>query len=151
MITPVSPSSLLSLTPSCLVAHGTQFVSLLIILYDTGTVGSRLVVFSPFNSFLAFLVALNDQMLLDFRILELSGAQIQKDFETNLPDHPKEMSLYASQFLQYCCRRALHLLTNRHDYLSDRDFRSLTYDMMLAWEDLCTENYLSPNVSSLKS
>lgn len=91
----------------------------------------------------------NDQILLDFRILELSAAQIQKDFETDLPDHPKQRNLYARQFLQYCCHKALHVLTNRHDYLSDKDFRSLTYDMMLAWEDLCTENHLSPNVSPL--
>lgn len=108
--------------------------------------------FFPFYEFLEFLVVLiNDQILLDFRILELSAAQIQKDFETNLPDYSMQKSLYARQFLQYSCHKALHVLTNRHDYLSDRDFRSLTYDMMLAWEDRCTENHLSPNVSSLKS
>jgi hypothetical protein len=51
-----------------------------------------------FNDFLAFSVALrNDQLLLDFRIIELLGAQIQKNFKTTLPDDPKEMSLYAKE------------------------------------------------------
>jgi hypothetical protein len=40
--------------------------------------------------------------------------------------------------------------TPSHYYLSDRDFRSLTYDMMLVWEELFTENHLSPNVIPLK-
>lgn len=155
MITSVSPSSLLPLTPSCLAAHGTQFMDWLCSLpfCKIGvTLKSQLVVFFPFYGFLVFLVVLkNDQILLDFRILGLSAAQIQKDFETNLPDYSMQKSLYARQFLQYCCHKALHVLTNRHDYLSDRDFRSLTYDMMLAWEDHCTENHLSTNVSLLKS
>ncbi|KAF3322338.1 hypothetical protein FCM35_KLT13479 [Carex littledalei] len=85
------------------------------------------------------------------RILGLSAAQIQKDFETNLPDYSMQKSLYARQFLQYCCHKVLHVLTNRHDYLSDRDFRSLTYDMMLAWEDHCTENHLSTNEKTLSN
>ncbi|XP_021749235.1 uncharacterized protein LOC110714988 isoform X3 [Chenopodium quinoa] len=41
---------------------------------------------------------------------------------------------YARHLLEFCCYRAFNVLTARADYLSDKEFRRLTYDMMLAWE-----------------
>ncbi|KAJ4759586.1 ArgH (DUF639) [Rhynchospora pubera] len=79
------------------------------------------------------------------RILELPAAQIEKDFQTDVADYPKQRGLYAREYLQYCCHKTLHVLINRHNYLADKDFRSLTYDMMLAWQDHSTENQLLPN------
>ncbi|KAJ3680310.1 hypothetical protein LUZ60_016588 [Juncus effusus] len=70
------------------------------------------------------------------RILELSSEKLERNFETEFPDRPKEKILYARKLLEYCCHKALHAMINRHDYLSDREFSSLTFDMMLAWEDL---------------
>lgn len=41
---------------------------------------------------------------------------------------------YARNFLEFCSYQALNLLIKGPDYLSDKEFRHLTYDMMLAWE-----------------
>ena len=41
---------------------------------------------------------------------------------------------YARNFLEYCCFRALTLSMQLAGYLSDKKFRRLTFDMMLAWE-----------------
>ena len=42
---------------------------------------------------------------------------------------------YARSLVEYCSYVALRAETRRrHDHLGDRDFHSLTYDMMLAWE-----------------
>lgn len=41
---------------------------------------------------------------------------------------------YARSVVEYCSYVALRVETRRHDHLGDREFHSLTYDMMLAWE-----------------
>ncbi|XP_062227141.1 uncharacterized protein LOC133925253 [Phragmites australis] len=41
---------------------------------------------------------------------------------------------YARSVVEYCSCIALRVETKRQDYLGDREFHSLTYDLMLAWE-----------------
>ncbi|XP_062186222.1 uncharacterized protein LOC133889765 isoform X2 [Phragmites australis] len=41
---------------------------------------------------------------------------------------------YARSVVEYCSYVALRVETKRQDHLGDREFHSLTYDMMLAWE-----------------
>ncbi|KAL6651791.1 hypothetical protein ACP70R_010716 [Stipagrostis hirtigluma subsp. patula] len=41
---------------------------------------------------------------------------------------------YARSVVEYCSYIALRVETRRQGHLGDRDFHSLTYDMMLAWE-----------------
>lgn len=41
---------------------------------------------------------------------------------------------YARSVVEHCSYIALRVETRRHDHLGDREFHSLTYDMMLAWE-----------------
>jgi hypothetical protein len=41
---------------------------------------------------------------------------------------------YARSFVEYCSYIALRVETRRQDHLGYREFHSLTYDMMLAWE-----------------
>ncbi|KAK3141144.1 hypothetical protein QOZ80_4BG0330090 [Eleusine coracana subsp. coracana] len=41
---------------------------------------------------------------------------------------------YARSVVEYCSYIALRVDTRRHDHLRDREFHSLTFDMMLAWE-----------------
>ncbi|KAK6931783.1 Protein of unknown function DUF639, partial [Dillenia turbinata] len=55
-------------------------------------------------------------------------------FDTELPDTAKQTSLYARNFLEFCSCQALHLITGCPDYLSDKEFISLTFDLMIAWE-----------------
>lgn len=60
--------------------------------------------------------------------------KLQQCFETELPAEVNHPTVYARHLLEYCCYKALQVLTDRPDYLADKDFRRLTYDMMLAWE-----------------
>lgn len=41
---------------------------------------------------------------------------------------------YARSVVEYCSYIALRVEARRHDHLRDREFHSLTFDMMLAWE-----------------
>ncbi|KAL9268737.1 hypothetical protein AKJ16_DCAP14005 [Drosera capensis] len=68
------------------------------------------------------------------RILGASMSDLQEDFNTVASDPLKEPSHYARNLLEYCCFRALALSTHISGYLSDKKFRRLTFDMMLAWE-----------------
>ncbi|XP_052204873.1 uncharacterized protein LOC127809805 [Diospyros lotus] len=68
------------------------------------------------------------------KILSIPTEELQHCFETEQPDAVKQPSTYARNFLEFCSYKALHLVTEHTDYLSDKEFRRLTYDMMLAWE-----------------
>ncbi|XP_077246409.1 polygalacturonase inhibitor (DUF639) [Tasmannia lanceolata] len=68
------------------------------------------------------------------RILLLSTEELQRSFESEMSDHVKQPSSYARNLLEFCSYQALHVVTQRPDHLADKDFRRLTYDMMLAWE-----------------
>jgi hypothetical protein len=41
---------------------------------------------------------------------------------------------YARGVVEYCSYVALRVQARHHDHLRDREFHSLTFDMMLAWE-----------------
>jgi len=68
------------------------------------------------------------------RILLLSTEDLQQHFETEASESIKHPSRYARNFLEYCCFKALAVATQLTDHLSDKNFRRLTFDMMLAWE-----------------
>ncbi|KAK1324586.1 hypothetical protein QJS10_CPA01g01465 [Acorus calamus] len=68
------------------------------------------------------------------RILDVSMEELQSNFGKEASDSLKSPSRYARSFLEYCCFRALAISTQDTNYLSDKVFRRLTFDMMLAWE-----------------
>ncbi|KAI4347189.1 hypothetical protein L6164_008023 [Bauhinia variegata] len=68
------------------------------------------------------------------KILGISSSELQESFNQEASESLKHASRYARNFLEYCCFKALAQLTQVTDYLADKTFRRLTYDMMLAWE-----------------
>ncbi|KAG0613383.1 hypothetical protein M758_6G098900 [Ceratodon purpureus] len=68
------------------------------------------------------------------RILLLHPEELQRHFEEEAPASAKHPSRYALHLLEYSCFRALSVQAQVTDHLSDKDFRRLTFDMMLAWE-----------------
>ncbi|CAL5427282.1 unnamed protein product [Camellia sinensis] len=74
------------------------------------------------------------------KILLIPTEELQHRFETELPDTVKQPSTYTRNFLEFCSYQALNLVTAHPDYLSDKEFRCLTFDMMLAWEAPGVEN-----------
>ncbi|KAE8692718.1 G patch domain-containing protein 11-like [Hibiscus syriacus] len=73
------------------------------------------------------------------KILKIPTEELQHRFDIELPESVKQLFTYARNFLEFCSYQALHNVTRNPDYLSDTDFRRLTYDMMLAWEAPCVE------------
>jgi len=69
-----------------------------------------------------------------FRILGFSPEELQKHFEEEAPASAKHPSKYALHLLEYSCFRALSVQAQVTDHLSDKEFRRLSFDMMLAWE-----------------
>ncbi|KAJ3692375.1 hypothetical protein LUZ60_012725 [Juncus effusus] len=68
------------------------------------------------------------------RILDVSMDELQSNFEKEASESIKSSQNYARNFLEYSCFRALSLATHVTGHLSDRSFRRMTFDMMLAWE-----------------
>ncbi|XP_020208574.1 uncharacterized protein LOC109793519 [Cajanus cajan] len=68
------------------------------------------------------------------KILGMSMHELQHCFDSELPLGVKELLTYARHLLEFCSYKALHKLSTNSDYLNDKDFRRLTFDMMLAWE-----------------
>ncbi|KAH7437984.1 hypothetical protein KP509_05G099700 [Ceratopteris richardii] len=68
------------------------------------------------------------------RSLMLSIEELQEQFNNEISESAKAPTKYARNFLEYCCFRALAVSTRTMDYLSDKDFRRHTFEMMLAWE-----------------
>ncbi|CAL5439164.1 unnamed protein product [Camellia sinensis] len=60
--------------------------------------------------------------------------ELQHRFETELADAVKQPSTCTRNFLGFCSYQSLNLVTAHLDYLSDKEFRCLTFEMMLAWE-----------------
>ncbi|GAV62360.1 DUF639 domain-containing protein [Cephalotus follicularis] len=73
------------------------------------------------------------------KILKVPTEELQHRFEVELPDGVKQQLTYARNFVEFCSYQALDVLIRFPDYLSDPEFRRLTYDMMLAWEDPSVE------------
>ena len=59
---------------------------------------------------------------------------MQHIFDSEQPEANKEPETYSRSLLEFCSYQTLYSMNRRTDYLSDKDFRRLTYDMMLAWE-----------------
>ncbi|XP_061362740.1 uncharacterized protein LOC133306437 [Gastrolobium bilobum] len=68
------------------------------------------------------------------KILGVSTQELQHAFDSELPLGVKELLTYARNLVEFCSYKALHKRSRTSDYLSDNEFRRLTYDMMLAWE-----------------
>ncbi|KAK7270068.1 hypothetical protein RIF29_22957 [Crotalaria pallida] len=68
------------------------------------------------------------------KILGTTPQELQHDFDSELPLGVKELLTYARNLLELCSHKALRKFTSSSDYLNDKDFRRLTFDMMLAWE-----------------
>lgn len=59
------------------------------------------------------------------------------------PDTIKQSASHARCIVEFCSYLTLHKLTESQNYLSDKDFRRLTFDMMIAWEDPAAESELT--------
>lgn len=68
------------------------------------------------------------------KILQISPEDLYKCFDTEFPDKFKQPSNHARNFLEFCSYQAIDLSTTGADYLSNKEFRRLMFDMMLAWE-----------------
>lgn len=68
------------------------------------------------------------------RILFLPIEELHLSFRAELPGRVSRHSTHARNLVEYCSFKALHVASKAPDYLADKEFRLLTYDMMLAWE-----------------
>ncbi|XP_031383830.1 uncharacterized protein LOC116197739 isoform X2 [Punica granatum] len=68
------------------------------------------------------------------RNLKTSTEELQQRFDSELPESVRTPLAYARNFLEFCSLETLHVLTRNPNYLGDKEFRQLTFDMMLAWE-----------------
>ncbi|KAJ4709957.1 Plant protein of unknown function (DUF639) [Melia azedarach] len=86
------------------------------------------------------------------KILKVSTEELQHRFDIQLPETVKQLLTYARNFVEFCSYQALNVVSRSSDYLSDPEFRRLTYDMMLAWEapsvETESENKESPTCSN---
>lgn len=67
-------------------------------------------------------------------VLDISMDELQRNFDAEASDAIKHRSCYARNLLEYCCFRAIALSIQMAAHLADKNFRRLTFDMMLAWE-----------------
>jgi hypothetical protein len=79
------------------------------------------------------------------RILLVRPEELQKQFEQEAAASAKTPAKYAKNLLEYCSFRALSVSAQVAEHLNDKDFRQLSYDMMLAWEapDATSNNPMS--------
>ncbi|CAL9218162.1 unnamed protein product [Arabidopsis halleri] len=68
------------------------------------------------------------------KILGVSVSELQDSFKQEASESVKQPSMFPRNFLEYCCFRALALSVGVTGHLSDKNFRRLTFDMMVAWE-----------------
>lgn len=68
------------------------------------------------------------------RILGVSANELRDSFKQEAFESLKQPSLFARNFLEYCCFRALSLSVGVTGHLADKKFRRLTFDMMVVWE-----------------
>ncbi|XP_057424539.1 uncharacterized protein LOC130718090 isoform X2 [Lotus japonicus] len=90
----------------------------------------------------------NSVVVRSSKILGISTEELQHAFDSELPLGVKELLTYARNLLEFCSYKALHKLSKSSDYLADKDFRRLTYDMMLAWETPSVHTDETPPPSS---
>ncbi|CAN6297325.1 unnamed protein product [Urochloa humidicola] len=80
------------------------------------------------------------------RILGVSIADLQNNFDKQASDSVKNPRNYARSFLEYCCFMALAHISQAAGYLADKSFRRLSFDMMLAWDVPSSSSQLSVKV-----
>ncbi|KAL9859442.1 hypothetical protein AtNW77_Chr1g0047801 [Arabidopsis thaliana] len=68
------------------------------------------------------------------KILGVAVSELQDSFKQEASESVKQPSMFPRNFLEYCCFRALALSVGVTGHLSDKSFRRLTFDMMVAWE-----------------
>ncbi|XP_011659845.1 uncharacterized protein LOC101222590 isoform X1 [Cucumis sativus] len=68
------------------------------------------------------------------KILQMPTEEMQQLFDSELPGINKEPETYSRSLLEFISYQTLYSMSRRPDYLSDKEFRRLAYDMMLAWE-----------------
>ncbi|KAH0904263.1 hypothetical protein HID58_043766 [Brassica napus] len=68
------------------------------------------------------------------KILGVSANDLRDSFKQEASESLKQPSLFARNFLEYCCFRALSLSVGVTGHLADKKFRRLTFDMMVVWE-----------------
>ncbi|CAI9097079.1 OLC1v1033384C1 [Oldenlandia corymbosa var. corymbosa] len=68
------------------------------------------------------------------KIIHASAEDLYHSFDKDLPDKVKQPSTCARNFIEFCSYQAIRLSIAGPDYLSDKEFRRLMFDMMLAWE-----------------
>lgn len=68
------------------------------------------------------------------KILGVSANDLRDGFKQEASESLKQPSLFARNFLEYCCFRALSLSVGVTGHLADKKFRRLTFDMMFVWE-----------------
>lgn len=64
----------------------------------------------------------------------MSTEELCSCFDIETSESGKQTMTYARNFIEFFSFKAFNVLTARADYLNDKKFRRLTYDMMLAWE-----------------
>ncbi|CAN6291395.1 unnamed protein product [Urochloa humidicola] len=80
------------------------------------------------------------------RLLGVSIADLQNNFDKQASDSVKNPRNYARSFLEYCCFMALAHISQAAGYLADKSFRRLSFDMMLAWDVPSSSSQLSVKV-----
>ncbi|GMN56737.1 hypothetical protein TIFTF001_025851 [Ficus carica] len=80
------------------------------------------------------------------KILGVPATELKEKFNAEASDSSKHPTLYARNFLEYCCFRTLALSIQVDGYLADKKFRRLTYDMMIGWEAPAAPSEPSVNV-----
>ncbi|KAF2936242.1 hypothetical protein DAI22_04g288950 [Oryza sativa Japonica Group] len=68
------------------------------------------------------------------RCARIAGVEVEQLLRRFEPEKGDQPLVYARSVVEYCSYIALCVETKRHDYLSDSEFHSLTYDMIIAWE-----------------
>ncbi|CAK9311498.1 unnamed protein product [Citrullus colocynthis] len=85
------------------------------------------------------------------KILQMPTEEMQQLFDSELPGNNKESETYSRSLLEFCSYQTLYSMSRRPDYLSDKDFRRLAYDMMLAWECPGSESEPLPQFDDKKT
>ncbi|XP_073144732.1 uncharacterized protein [Henckelia pumila] len=68
------------------------------------------------------------------KILGLSTCQLRENFDGEASDFLKHHANFARNLLEYCCFLALSRSVRVINYLDDKNFRRLIFDMMISWE-----------------
>ncbi|CAN6451620.1 unnamed protein product [Victoria cruziana] len=68
------------------------------------------------------------------KLLNIPTEELRHNFDSEASESIKHPLKFGRNFLEYCCFQVLALVTQEKGHLSDKNFRRLTYDMMLSWE-----------------